>query len=88
MEAERIKGAGSRLWRAWVFGGMLWSVVFLLLATVVVGLLGAEQASSTFTIVMGAAVLAGGAYGIILIGALVVHVFKKVASGQPIMDDE
>lgn len=88
MDAERIRSARTRLWRAWVFGGMLWSVVFLLLATAIVMLFGVEKSSSAFAIAWGAAILAGGTYGIILIGALLIHVARRFVGGQPIVDDE
>lgn len=88
MDAERIKGARTRLWRAWIFGGMLWSVVFLLLATAIVMLFGVEKSSSAFAIAWGAAILAGGTYGIILIGALLIHTIKRIVRGQPIVEEE
>ncbi|WP_298335681.1 hypothetical protein [uncultured Erythrobacter sp.] len=88
MEAERIKAARTRLWRAWVFGGMLWSVVFLMLAATIVMLFGVEKSSSGFAIAWGAAILAGGTYGIIMVGALLMHTIKRLVRGRPIVEEE
>jgi hypothetical protein len=88
MEAERIKAARARLWRAWVFGGLLWSLIFLCLATALIGAFGVELTSYFGTLALTAAILAGGTYGILLFGALLIHMIKRIARGQPIADNE
>ena len=88
MEAKRLKAARSQLWRAWIFGGLLWSVVFLCLGLGLMGLLGVETTSYIGTLGMVAAVMAGGTYGILLLGALLIHTMKRLLRGQPLVDEK
>ena len=86
MEADRIRAARQRLQRAWVYGGLIWSIFFLGLAAVIAWVVGVERADELFTVIMGAMTLALGTYGIVYLGAVVIHVIKRARSGQPIMD--
>ena len=88
MDADRIRAARHRLWRAWVFGGMLWSIVFLGIASLIAWAVGVEQADELFTILMGAMVLALGTYGIFYFGAVALHIGKRLWKRQPIMEIE
>ena len=88
IDAQQIKSARFRLWRAWFFGGLLWSFFFLLLAAGIVLAFGVEKTNATFSVVLAAAILAGGTYGIILLTALVVHMIRRIVAGKPIVDKE
>ena len=46
MDATRIREARRRLWRAWLYGGLLWSTFFLLIAMGISWLLGAESTAT------------------------------------------
>ena len=88
MDAARIHAARNRLWRAWVFGGMLWSIVFLGVALLTAWLVGIERSNELFAILMGAMVLALGTYGILYFGAVALHIAKRAWKRQPIMEIE
>jgi hypothetical protein len=88
MNAQQIRAARLRLWRAWVFGGLLWSVVFLGVASLIAWAAGVERSDELFTILMGAMVLALGTYAIVYFGALLLHVGKRLWRREPIMEIE
>ena len=88
IDAARIRAARHRLWRAWVFGGMLWSIVFLGVASLIAGALGVERGDELFTILMGAMVLALGTYGIVYLGSVMLHIGQRVWKREPIMEIE
>jgi hypothetical protein len=88
MEAARLKRARRRL-RVYFFGsGIIMAFLFLILAAVLLRLIGFDQTSHVATLVFVAAVMAGGTYGIILFGALVVHIARRVMNRQPTMEIE
>jgi hypothetical protein len=87
-DAARIKLARQRLWRAWIFGGLLWSVVFLCLSAGIMGILGVDKASYLGTLMLGAAMLAAGTYAILYFGALLLHIAKRLWNREPIMDQD
>ena len=88
MDAHRLKSARSALWRAWVFGGLLSSVIFLCTAAAVLGIFGLKLTSYYGTLVLVAVIMAGGAYGILLFGSLLIYTFKRVMRGQPIVEED
>jgi hypothetical protein len=88
MEAARLMRARRRM-RGYFFGsGVIMAFLFLLLAAVVIHWIGLEWTSYIATLVFAAGVMAGGAYGFILFGALAVHVVRRLITRQPVMDYE
>ena len=88
MEAARLKRARWRL-RAYFFGsGILMAAVYLCVAAFVMSWLGVEKTSYAATLVLAAAVLAGGTYGIILFAGVVIHITRRVLKRQAIMEIE
>jgi len=69
MDAPRIRAARCRLWRAWIFGGLLWSVFFVGLAALLAWLLGSEGAETAQLALTLALVTCGGLYAFIYLGA-------------------
>ena len=75
--------------RGYFFGsGIIGAFVFLMLAAFVISLFGVDRTSYVVTLIFAAGVMAGGVYGIILFGALLLHIIKRVMRGQPIVDKE
>ena len=64
------------------------AAIFLCLAAAVISLLGFTQTSYVATLVLAAAVLAGGTYGIIYFGAVLLHIVRRLLNGQRIMEIE
>jgi nitrate reductase gamma subunit len=88
MDAARLKRARWRL-RAYFFGsGILMAAVFLCMAAFVMSWLGVEKTSYAATLVLAAAVLAGGTYGIIFFAGVLIHIARRVLKRQPIMEIE
>ena len=82
MDAFRIKAARYRLWRAWVFGGLVWSVLFVGLAALLVWLLGFREAQTFQLALIVALAVCGGIYGFIYIGAAVIAVIRWAIGRQ------
>jgi hypothetical protein len=82
MDASRIKAARQRLWRAWLLGGLVWSVFFLGLSFTIVWLLGADGAQTVQLALTLALVICGGFYGFIHLGAVAVALLRWVTGGQ------
>jgi hypothetical protein len=83
MDAARIKAARRRLWRAWVFGGLIWSVAFTGVAAALVWLLGAPGAQAVQLGLTLALVGCVGFYAIIHLGAVCVAVIQWIARRRP-----
>jgi len=83
MEAKRIKAARSRLWRAWVFGGLLWSVFFLGAAAFLAWLLGSSKVEALQAALTLALVSCGGLYGFVYFGAALMAVLRWATGRQP-----
>ena len=88
METARIKAARARLWRAWMFGGLLWSVFLLGLAWFVTWLIGAEQVQIVQFAVVMALTLCMGLYAIFYLGSVLTLIVKRLLRREPIMDRE
>jgi len=76
MDTFRLKAARYRLWRAWVFGGLVWSVFFVGLAALLVWLLGVGEARTLQLALTVALVVCGGIYGCIYICAAVLALIR------------
>ena len=88
MDAARLKRARWRL-RTYFFGsGIIMAFVFLMLAAFVISLFGVASTSYVTTLIFAAGVMAGGAYAIIFLGAVLVHVVRKALARQPIWEAE
>lgn len=83
MDASRIKAARHRLWRAWVFGGLLWSVFFVGVAAGLVWLLGASGAETLNLALTLALVICGGVYGLVYLSAAVFALVRWALGRQP-----
>ncbi len=88
MDAVRIREARRRLYRAWIYGGLLWSVFFIGIAALIAWLIGVDAASELSTFLTLALLLAFSAWGLIYVGAILLHVAKRVWSRQPIVEQE
>jgi hypothetical protein len=64
------------------------AAIFLCLAAAVISLFDLTQTSYVATLVLAAAVLAGGTYGIIYFGAVLLHIVRRLMNRQPIMEVE
>jgi hypothetical protein len=62
--------------------------VFLCLAAATMSIFGLPATSYVVTLVLAAAVLAGGTYAIIYFGAVIVHIARRVRNRQPIIEIE
>jgi len=88
MDATRLKRARWRL-RAYFFGsGILMAAIFLCLAAGIISMFGLQTTTYAVTLILTAAVLAGGTYAIIYFGAVILHVIRRVWNRQPIMEIE
>jgi polyferredoxin len=75
--------------RGYFFGSsIIGAFVFLMLAAFVISLFGVDRTSYVVTLIFAAGVMAGGVYGIILFGALLLHIIKRAMRGRPIIDKE
>lgn len=83
MDASRIKAARHRLWRAWVFGGLLWSVFFVGVAAGIVWLLGARGAETLNLALMLALVICAGVYGLVYLSVAVFALVRWALGRQP-----
>ena len=88
MEAARLRRARRRMRTYFLGSGVIMALLFLLIAAFVIRWLGVEQTSYLATLVFGAAVLAGGVYGIIFLSAVIVHIVRRIANRQPVMEIE
>ncbi len=88
IDATRLKRARWRL-RAYFFGsGVIMAFIFLCLAAAIMSIFGLKATSYAVTLVLAAAVLAGGTYAIIYFGAVILHIIRRVLNRQPIMEIE
>ena len=88
MDAAHLKRARWKL-RAYFFGsGVIMAFIFLCLAAVIMSIFGLSATSYALTLVVGAAVLAGGTYAIIYFGAVILHILRRVLNRHLIMEIE
>jgi len=84
MDAVRIRAARYRLWRAWVFGGLIWSIFFVGLAALLVWLLGVHGGQTVQLALTVAIVVCGGIYGCMYIVAAVIASIRSLIWGPRI----
>lgn len=82
MDAFRIRAARRHLWRAWLFGGLAWSVVFVGLAAAVTWLVGAPGARTVQLALTLAIVVCGGLYAVVRLAAATWAVARWAAGRQ------
>jgi hypothetical protein len=88
MEAARLKRARRRMRGYFLGSGIILAFLYILAAAFVVSVLGVELTRFWSTVLMAAAVLLGGSYGIILFSSIGIHAFRRLLNRQPIMDAE
>ncbi|HEX6783499.1 MAG TPA: hypothetical protein VF098_02440 [Sphingomicrobium sp.] len=88
MDAARL-GRARRRATGYLFGsGVLMAAVLLCFAAAIVSMFGLSPTSYVVTIILTAAVMAGGAYALIYFGALALHIGRRAWKRQPIMEVE
>ncbi len=88
MEAARLKRARRRL-RGYFFGsGIILAFLYILVAAFIVRLVGVELTRFWSTVLIAAAVLLGGSYGIVLFSSVGIHLVRRLLKRQPIMEIE
>lgn len=88
MEAARLRRARRRLRGYFLGSGIILAFLYILLAAFIVRLIGIELTRFWSTVLIAAAVLLGGSYGIILFSFTGIHIVRRVLNRQPIMDAE
>lgn len=88
MEAARLKRARRRLRGYFLGSGIILAFLYILAAAFIVRLVGIELTQFWSTVLIAAAVLLGGSYGIILFGFIGIHIVRRLLNRQPIMDAE
>ena len=68
--------------------GIILAFLYILAAVFLVSVLGVELTRFWSTVLIAAAVLLGGSYGIILFSVTGIHVVRRLLNRQPIMDAE
>ena len=88
IEAARLKRARRRL-RAYFLGsGVILAFLYIVAAAFLVLLVGVELTRFWSTVLIAAAVLLGGSYGIILFSLTGFHIVRRLLKRQSIMDAE
>jgi len=88
IEAARLKRARRRL-RAYFLGsGVILAFLYIVAAAFLVRLVGVELTRFWSTVLIAAAVLLGGSYGIILFSLTGFHIVRRLLKRQSIMDAE
>jgi hypothetical protein len=88
MDAARLKRARWRLRVYFLGSGILMAAVFLCLAAIVISMFGLELTTYIATLVLTAAILAGGTFAFIYFGGVIVHIVRRAVNRQPIMEIE
>ena len=88
IEAARLKRA-RRLLRGYLLGrGVILAFLYIVAAAFLVRLVGMELTRFWSTVLIAAAVLLGGSYGIILFSSTGIHIVHRLLSRQSIIDAE
>ncbi len=88
MKAARLKRARRRLRGYFLGSGIILAFLYILAAAFIVRLIGVELTEFWSTVLIAAAVLLGGSYGIILFSLTGIHFVRRLINRQPIMDAE
>jgi hypothetical protein len=88
MEAARLKRARRRLRGYFLGSGLILAFLYVIAAAFVVRMAGVELARYCSTLVIAAAVLLGGSYGIVLLSSIAIHIVRRLLNRQPVMDAE
>jgi hypothetical protein len=68
--------------------GIILAFLYILAAAFLVSVAGVELTRFWSTVLIAAAVLFGGSYGIILFSSVGIHIVRRLLNRQPIMDAE
>lgn len=88
MKAARLKRARCRLRGYFLGSGIILAFLYMVAAAFIVRLVGVEVTQFWSTVLIAAAVLLGGSYGIILFSFIGMHTVRRLLNRQPIMDAE
>lgn len=88
MEAVRLKRARRRLRGYFLGSGLILAFLYILGAAFIVRMVGVELTRFWSTVLIAAAVLLGGSYGIILFSFTGIHIVRRLLNRQSIMDAE
>lgn len=68
--------------------GIILAFVYVIAAAFIVRMVGVELTRYWSTVLIAAAVLLGGSYGIVLFSSIGIHIVRRLLKRQPIMDAE
>jgi hypothetical protein len=88
MEAARLKRARRRLRGYFLGSGIILTFLYIIAAALIVRLVGVELTRFWSTVMIAAAVLLGGTYGVILFSFTGIHIVRRLLNRQPVMDAE
>ena len=88
IEAARLKRARRRLRGYFLGSGVILAFLYIVAAALLIRLVGVELTRFWSTVLIAAAVLLGGSYGIILSSFTGIHIVRRLLKRQPIMDAE
>lgn len=88
IEAARLKRARRRLRGYFLGSGVILAFLYIVAAALLIRLVGVELTRFWSTVLIAAAVLLGGSYGIILFSFTGIHIVRRLLKRQPIMDAE
>ncbi|WP_426168755.1 hypothetical protein [Sandarakinorhabdus sp. DWP1-3-1] len=88
MEPARLKRARRRLRGYFLGSGIILAFLSILAAAFIVRMVGVELTRYWSTVLIAAAVLLGGSYGIVLFSAIGIDIVRRQVNRQPIMDAE
>lgn len=88
MKAARLRRARRRLRGYFLGSGIILAFLYILAAAFIVRMVGVELTRYWSTVLIAAAVLLGGSYGIVLFSAIGIHIVRRLRNRQPIMDAE
>ncbi|MHA3794518.1 hypothetical protein [Sphingomonas sp. YL-JM2C] len=88
VDAARLRRARRRLRVYFLGSGVLLAILYLIAAALLIHLFGMELTDYWSTMMLTAAVLLGGTYGMIMIVSLGIFLVRRLINGQPLMDKE
>jgi hypothetical protein len=87
-EAARLKRARRRLRGYFLGSGVILAFLYILAAAFIIRLIGVELTRYWSTVLIAAAVLLSGSYGIILFSIGGIHIVRRLINRQPVLDTE
>ncbi|MEI6485675.1 MAG: hypothetical protein WCO11_05350 [Sphingomonadales bacterium] len=78
MKAARLRRARRRLRGYFLGSGIILAFLYILAAAFIVRMVGVELTRYWSTVLIAAAVLLGGSYGIVLFSAIGIHIVRRL----------